>query len=189
MMKLKVYVIDLSIPPHAKKWGLRVGIPAAVLLGGGAIAYAGLVTWSSGQTLMAADLNGNFSFLQNQITGDGGVGSQVAALQTQVTALQGDEVAVSAYLQVSASGVTIGGGGASGATWISDASRTGAGAVSVTLTGGVFSGYPQCTITPSSGTFIASLPSITNTAITLQTYALSGTPADTNLLLICVGPR
>jgi hypothetical protein len=62
-MKLKIVIVDLEVPPGAKKWALRLGIPAAVLLGGGAVAYAaGLVTWSDGQTLSAADLNGNFSY-------------------------------------------------------------------------------------------------------------------------------
>jgi C1q domain len=68
-MNVKVVVVDLEIPPKVKKWGLRLGIPLAVILGGTAVAYAaGLVTWTSGQTLTAADLNANFSALQNQIT-------------------------------------------------------------------------------------------------------------------------
>jgi hypothetical protein len=67
-MKLKVVVVDLEISPRAKRWALRLGIPAAILIGGGAVAYAGgLVTWTDGQTLKAADLNGNFSALQAQI--------------------------------------------------------------------------------------------------------------------------
>ncbi|MGH7298636.1 MAG: C1q-like domain-containing protein [Polyangiaceae bacterium] len=67
-MKIKVVVVDLEIPPRTKKWGLRIGIPAVVLLAGGAIAYAaGMVTWSSGQTLTASDLNNNFSYLQGEI--------------------------------------------------------------------------------------------------------------------------
>jgi hypothetical protein len=89
-VKIKVYVIDLEIPPRVKRWALRIGIPAAVLLGGGAIAYAtGLpVTWSSGQTLYAADLNNNFAYLQNEITGDAGLEGQNAALQSEITASQ-----------------------------------------------------------------------------------------------------
>lgn len=74
-MKLKVVIIDLEIPPRVKKWALRIGIPTVALLGGGALAYAeGLVTWSSGQTLHATDLNDNFTYLQGEI----------AALQGQV---------------------------------------------------------------------------------------------------------
>lgn len=76
-MKLKVVVVDLEIPPRMKKWGLRLGMPVAVLLGAGGIAYAtGLVTWSSGQTLQASDLNNNFSYIQGEL----------AALQGQVHA-------------------------------------------------------------------------------------------------------
>jgi hypothetical protein len=68
-MKLKVYVIDWEIPPRGKRWGLRVGIPLGLLLGGGAIAWAaGLHTWANGDTLNATDLNGNFTNLQGQIT-------------------------------------------------------------------------------------------------------------------------
>jgi phage-related minor tail protein len=60
-MKIKVYVIDMEIPARIKKWALAVGVPAAVVLGGGAVAWAsGLVTWTTGQTLQAADLNNNF---------------------------------------------------------------------------------------------------------------------------------
>jgi hypothetical protein len=89
-MKIKVYVVDFEIPPRVKRWGLRIGIPVAVLLGGGAVAYAaGLVTWSQGQTLNASDLNNNFSYLQSEIAGDGGVQGEVATLQGQATTLQG----------------------------------------------------------------------------------------------------
>jgi hypothetical protein len=77
-MKLAVVVVDLEIPPRVKKWVLRLGIPVAVLLGAGAIAYAaGLVTWMDGQTLTAADLNNNFSQLQSEITAQQ---AQIAAL-------------------------------------------------------------------------------------------------------------
>jgi hypothetical protein len=77
-MKLKVVIVDLEIPPRVKKWALGAGIPVAVLLGGGAIAYAsGLVTWKTGDTLQAADLNANFAYLQSEIAGDGGLQSQI----------------------------------------------------------------------------------------------------------------
>ena len=85
-MKIKVYVIDMEIPARIKRWALGIGIPAAMVLGGGAIAYAaGLVTWTSGETLQAADLNNNFSYLQSEISGDGGVQPQITALQAQIT--------------------------------------------------------------------------------------------------------
>jgi hypothetical protein len=68
-MKLKFVVVDVEVPSRVKKWGLGLGIPLAVMLGGGAVAYAaGLMTWTSGQTLTAADLNNNFSLLQSEIT-------------------------------------------------------------------------------------------------------------------------
>lgn len=68
-MKLKVYVVDLEIPASVKRWGLRIGIPAAVVLGGATAAWAaGLHTWNTGDTLNATDLNNNFSALQSQIT-------------------------------------------------------------------------------------------------------------------------
>jgi phage-related tail fiber protein len=86
-MKLKIVIVDLEIPPRVKRWGLRLGIPAVVLLGGAAVAYAGglvtLVTWSQGQTLNASDLNANFAAVQTppgtivayggSESGDGGV--------------------------------------------------------------------------------------------------------------------
>ncbi len=67
-MKLKVIIVDLEVPPRVKKWGLRLGMPLAMLLGGSAVAYAaGIVTWNDGQKLTAADLNNNFSQLQSEI--------------------------------------------------------------------------------------------------------------------------
>lgn len=68
-MKLKMLVVDLEIPWRVKRWALRIGIPVTVLLGGGALAYgSGLTTWSSGETLQAADLNDNFGYLQGEIS-------------------------------------------------------------------------------------------------------------------------
>jgi hypothetical protein len=86
-MKLKVVIVDMEFPPRVKKWGLRIGIPVAMLLGGAVVAYAGpnsLITWTDGETLKAADLNSNFATLQNEITGDAGVRGEVAALQAQI---------------------------------------------------------------------------------------------------------
>jgi hypothetical protein len=67
-MKLKVVIVDLEIPPHVKKWGVRVGVTLAVLTVG-AVALAGtpLHVWNTGDTILATDLNGNFSNLQGQI--------------------------------------------------------------------------------------------------------------------------
>lgn len=66
-MKVKVYVIDLEIPPRVKRWVLRIGIPVAALLLMSVIAYASLPkTWSTGDPLTAADLNGNFAALDKK---------------------------------------------------------------------------------------------------------------------------
>jgi len=64
-MKLKLIVVDFEIPSRVQRRGIQVGILAAVLLGGGAVAYSSsLVTWSSGQKLTAADLNASFAAVQ-----------------------------------------------------------------------------------------------------------------------------
>jgi hypothetical protein len=67
-MKIKVYVIDFEIPRRMKKWAVRVGIPAALLVGGG-VAFAGLPGgYADGQPLTTAELSANFNYLQNEIT-------------------------------------------------------------------------------------------------------------------------
>jgi hypothetical protein len=64
-MKLKLVTVELEIPAEVKRLALRAGVALAILFGGGAVAWAaGLVTWSSGQTLTASDLNNNFSYVQ-----------------------------------------------------------------------------------------------------------------------------
>jgi microcystin-dependent protein len=46
-----------------------IGLSIAITLGAATAGYAsGLIKWSAGQTLTAADLNSNFSLLQDQIT-------------------------------------------------------------------------------------------------------------------------
>jgi hypothetical protein len=78
-MKVKLVIIDLEIPRSVKKWGIRLGIPLAVLIGGSTLAWAAMLhTWNSGDPLKAVDLNGNFAALQ----------SEIAALQQSTTALQ-----------------------------------------------------------------------------------------------------
>jgi hypothetical protein len=67
-MKLKMIVVDFELSSATKKRLIRCGIPAAVLLGGGALAYAG---WSPlpqpnfpmNGPLTASDLNANFAAL------------------------------------------------------------------------------------------------------------------------------
>ena len=61
-MKLKVFVVDLEIRPHVKKWGLRVGIPFLVL-SVAAVALAEPIVFTDGQTLTAAELNTNVGYL------------------------------------------------------------------------------------------------------------------------------
>jgi hypothetical protein len=80
-MKLKIVIVDFEIPPRVKRWALYIGIPAALLLGGGAIAYATgtLPTFTTNETLQASDLNT--------------LSSAIAALQTSVAALQTQVVA------------------------------------------------------------------------------------------------
>jgi hypothetical protein len=68
-MKFKIIIVDFEIPARLKHWGLRLGIPTALALGGGAVAYgAGVVSWVDGQTLKASDLNGNFAALDQRTT-------------------------------------------------------------------------------------------------------------------------
>lgn len=63
-------MIQLDPPTAAKKWALRIGVPVALLLGGGAVAWAaGLKIWNAGDTLTAADLNANFAYVQSEIAG------------------------------------------------------------------------------------------------------------------------
>lgn len=67
-MKLKLVVIDLELSTRAKRIAAGVLVPVLVLAGG-AIAYANVPhTWSNGDTLEAADLNGNFTSLDQRVT-------------------------------------------------------------------------------------------------------------------------
>jgi len=81
-VRINVYVIDLEVPPRAKRVALRVGIPAAVV-GLSAIAYASVpVTWTAGQALKSADLNSNFSNLDSRVTTLEGAGHVMTAATT-----------------------------------------------------------------------------------------------------------
>lgn len=68
-MKLKLVIVDFEISPRTRKLLMRVGLPIAIVFGGGALAYANVPTvWKSGDPLKAADLNGNFSALDTRIS-------------------------------------------------------------------------------------------------------------------------
>jgi hypothetical protein len=84
-MKLKALIVDLEMSPRAKRMAMRFGVPAFIL-GVATVAYAGVpVTFTAGNTLHAADLNSNFSYLDTQI---GTLQTNVTALQASVAALQ-----------------------------------------------------------------------------------------------------
>jgi hypothetical protein len=55
-MKLKIVIVDFEIPPRVKRWALRVGIPAVVVAGASALAYASNPSFTSGEVLQASDL-------------------------------------------------------------------------------------------------------------------------------------
>jgi microcystin-dependent protein len=60
-MKIKIVVVDFEVPPRAKRWALRLGIPLAILgVAGVALAVPTLKQWTTGDTLTAADLNNSF---------------------------------------------------------------------------------------------------------------------------------
>jgi hypothetical protein len=67
-MKLKVYVVDVELPPRVKRWAWRIG-GLLLVLGAAAVALAApLRTWKTGDVLQADDLNANFSALGARIT-------------------------------------------------------------------------------------------------------------------------
>jgi hypothetical protein len=67
-MKIKLVVVDLELSPRARRIVAATLVPA-VVLSGGAIAYAGtLHAWADGDTLTATDLNGNFKDLDGRVS-------------------------------------------------------------------------------------------------------------------------
>jgi microcystin-dependent protein len=61
-MKIKVTTIDFQIPRRTKRIAVIAGVPAAVLLGAAALAYAGVPnTFNAGDALSSAKLNANFA--------------------------------------------------------------------------------------------------------------------------------
>jgi microcystin-dependent protein len=68
-MKIKVTTIDFEIPRRTKRLAMIVGVPAAVILGAAALAYAGVPnTFSSGEALSSSQMNANFSALDGRLT-------------------------------------------------------------------------------------------------------------------------
>src|SRR4051794_19756936 len=68
-MKIKVYAVDLELPPRLKRWGVRTAIWAAAILCGAAGAYAALPkVWVAHEALTSHDLNENFDALDKRIS-------------------------------------------------------------------------------------------------------------------------
>jgi hypothetical protein len=173
-VKLKVYVVDLEIPARMKMWALRIGA-FVVLAGTAAIAIAAVPkVWVSQETLLASDLNGNFS-----------------ALDTRVSAIEGQERVQRAVL---GSDGTI---SSQNGSWISTVSHSTGGYV-ITFASGVFSANPTCVVSPNAGNQISpsvECYSVSKTGMTCVSTSASqltkdvGSPIDTALEIICVGPR
>jgi hypothetical protein len=67
-MRLKIVIVDFELPPRVKRLGLQI-LPFALLVGVSALAYASVPkTWTAGDALKAADLNGNFASLDSRLT-------------------------------------------------------------------------------------------------------------------------
>jgi hypothetical protein len=68
-MKVKIIVIDWEIPPRLKRALLLLGVPAAVIVALGAIAYASVpVAFTKNAPLKADDLNTDFQSLDSRVT-------------------------------------------------------------------------------------------------------------------------
>lgn len=98
-MKLQMVVIDLEVPARVKRWAIRLAVPAVILSGAGLAWSAALKNnWQEGDTLMASDLNANFSAAEQRI----------AMLESQLAALQSaDRACPPGYGKEPATGFTI----------------------------------------------------------------------------------
>jgi hypothetical protein len=68
-VKIKIVVVDLEIPPRAKRAALGIGLPIALLAGASAIAYAGVPkVWTAGEPLKAAELNQDLAGLDQRLS-------------------------------------------------------------------------------------------------------------------------
>jgi hypothetical protein len=145
-MKLKIVIVDFEPPPHVKRWGLRIGIPA-VILGIGAVALATPPwphVWANGDLLDAGDLNGNFT---NLTTYAGGLETRIAALEASRV-----QSGASTPLRIEAASIT---GGPPPAiayqtsSWLSvDFPNCSAGYYAFNFTS-AFSAVPVCVVTAS----------------------------------------
>jgi hypothetical protein len=171
-MKIKLVIVDLELPPRFKKWALRLGVLATIVLGASAIAWAaGLKEWVQGDVLNASDLNGNFTTLQQQIT----------TLQGQ----NNGAITAGAYITDGAGGAAI--GYQTGGNWIQSVSRSSVGVVQISIAPSYFSANPPCSVTANSGVaVVATLPSVTTTAIQVVLQTPAGAPADSSFMIVCV---
>ncbi len=67
-MRLKFYVVDLEIPRPIKRVALLVAVPASLIMGVVAVAYASLTTFKSGDPLSASTMNANFADLNTRLS-------------------------------------------------------------------------------------------------------------------------
>jgi hypothetical protein len=79
-MKIKIMIVDFEIAPRVKRWAIRIGIPIAVVTGGGALAFASLPQFKDGDTLTAKSLNDEFLAVSK---GQDAMDARVAALEGQ----------------------------------------------------------------------------------------------------------
>lgn len=71
--------MNFEVSARTKRTLLRVGLPAAVLLGAGGVAYANLPhTFAPGEVLTAASLNTSFQSLDTRVTALEGHGSEAS---------------------------------------------------------------------------------------------------------------
>jgi hypothetical protein len=85
-MKIKLVVLDLELSRRARRLAIVAAI-GLLALGIGAVAYASVPhAWSDGETLGAADLNGNFAALDGRAAAADG---RVAALEGRLGTVDG----------------------------------------------------------------------------------------------------
>jgi microcystin-dependent protein len=66
-MKIKLAVVDLELSRHQKRLAAALAVPV-IIAAAGAVAYAAVPTmWKDGDVLKAADLNANFTAVDNRV--------------------------------------------------------------------------------------------------------------------------